>query len=87
MRIEKALWFQEFWALCDQRGLLRTCLFEPQNIEQGIMNVEILQIKEKLLTSKFLVRYSIFELMLAERLRWPILGPFLYYRFYRWRLI
>jgi hypothetical protein len=35
-------------------------LIEPQNTEQGIMNVEGLMIKE-LLTSAFPVRYSIFK--------------------------
>jgi len=34
---------------------------EPQNTEQGMMNVEVPTTSAKLLTSKFLVRYSIFE--------------------------
>jgi len=40
------------------------CFIEPQNTEQGIMNVEVLKTRLKLLTSTFLVRYSKFNLSL-----------------------
>ncbi len=35
--------------------------FEPQNVEQGIMNIEVMEHLIKLHNSTFLVRYSIFN--------------------------